>query len=321
MGWVTMYMRILHVVFFALLLVGCTRSSVTSHTALLPILAHSSQQNRPLPVFTRVRIDGRINVNLRTGYRKSYLVLRGAPDDLAAVTTRMEGGTLRIEVGKGYPHHGAVQADLYTQYLRSFEYHGIGLVTGTGLGAGLSEVVIDNEGRTSLQGRLHLNRLVVSGDGSIDVSGVNSQDLYLKINGKTNVKLAGMANVSSIEMGSHSSLSLYWVNSTVLRIRAHDKAAIQLAGIVDKLDVELWDCARFNGRYLRAVRAFVKTHGDSVAEMSAVLRQHTLASDNSDIRFYNIPQMKADFMAFNGAVLDMRNLAPPYIQEYNEYNK
>ncbi len=31
--------------------------------------------------------------------------------------------------------------------------------------------------------------------------------------------------------------------------------------------------------------------------------------------------MKADFMANNGAVLDMRDLGLPFTQEYNQYNK
>ena len=101
-------------------------------------------------------------------------------------------------------------------------------------------------------------------------------------------------------------LSLYWVKSRELTIRARGKSFIQLAGVVDKLDVELWGQAHFGGRYLRAMRSFVKTHNQSVAEISAVKRQHTLASDTSDIHFYNIPTMKADFMANNGAVLDMR---------------
>ena len=31
--------------------------------------------------------------------------------------------------------------------------------------------------------------------------------------------------------------------------------------------------------------------------------------------------MKADFMGADGAVLDLRDLASPFVQEYDEYNK
>ena len=104
-------------------------------------------------------------------------------------------------------------------------------------------------------------------------------------------------------------------------VRARDQSFIQLAGAVGKLDVELWGKACFRGRYLRADRAFVKTHDVSVAEISAVKRQHTLANDASDIHFYNVSTMKADFMGFDGAVLDMRDLGLPFTQEYTRYNK
>ena len=87
------------------------------------------------------------------------------------------------------------------------------------------------------------------------------------------------------------------------------------------MEVELWNHADFNGRYLRASRAFVKTHDNSVAKISAVRRQHTLASDASDIYFYNLPEMRTDFMAYDGAVLDMRDWNLLCEQEYTIYNK
>ena len=116
-------------------------------------------------------------------------------------------------------------------------------------------------------------------------------------------------------------LSMYWIKSKMLIVRGRGAAFIQLAGVADRLDVELWGKAQFHGRYLRANNAFVKTHNQSLAEIAAVNKQHTLASDNSDIHFFNIPSMKTDFMAFNGAVLDMRDWNMPLMQEYNQYNK
>ena len=102
---------------------------------------------------------------------------------------------------------------------------------------------------------------------------------------------------------------------------AKKAAKIQLAGIVNRLEVELWGAARFKGRYLRAQRSFVKTHDKSVAEISAVNHQSTLATDASDIYYYNIPDTRADFMAFNGSVLNMREWSLYELQEFTRYNK
>ena len=84
---------------------------------------------------------------------------------------------------------------------------------------------------------------------------------------------------------------------------------------MDRLDVELWNTAHFNGRYLRAEHSFVKTHDRSLAEISVIRNQHTLASGKSNIYFYELPLTRADFMAFDGSVLDLReweNYYTPY---------
>jgi len=182
-------------------------------------------------------------------------------------------------------------------------------------------LVIDNQGSTTLKGTLGVRKLQLSGAGAVEINGINSPALQVKLTGKSHVKLGGFANLSSLDLNNDSWVSMYWVKSKALTIRGHGRTFIQLAGIAEHLDVELWDNAHFNGRYLRAERSFVKTHGKSVAEIAAVKRQHTLATDTSDILFYNIPVMKADFMAYNGAVLDMRDLSQPFIQEYDQYNK
>ena len=94
-----------------------------------------------------------------------------------------------------------------------------------------------------------------------------------------------------------------------------------MAGIVGTLDMELQGSARFNGRYLRGTDVFAKTYDHSVADICVTKTQHTLASNSSNIYFHNLPKMKADFMAFDGAVLDMRDLSAPFLQEYTQYNK
>lgn len=302
------------------LVTGCPRPSDV-HTPPAPVARQSSQQSRDVPAFTRVYVKGLLNVNLHTGYQQPHVVLRGDPRDLAQVVTKVVNGELNVILGAGYPRFGGVQVDVDGRYLNSFEYHGAGLVTGTKLHTGLLDVLLDNKGKTTLQGQIGLRKLAVRGGGYTEISGVNSPYLLVAISEKSSVRLSGVVNLATLDMNKGGRLSLYWVKSRELTIRGRDKAFIQLAGVVDKLNVELWGEARFNGRYLRAERSFVKTYNKSVAEISAVRRQHTLASDTSDIHFYNIPVMKADFMSASGAVLDMRDLGLPFIQEYNQYNQ
>lgn len=316
-----MFMRLSIVLSMVVLLAGCPYLKET-HPSVQPVPVLKKEQRRlNVAAFNRVKVEGPLNVNLHTGYKHSEIILEGDPRDLLAVTTTVMNGLLDVSIRSGYPKFGRVLVNIKGRYLNAFTYHGSGIITGNQLHARLLDLSINNKGVTKLQGQLGLHKLTLGGEGYIEIKGIHSSALLLSVSGKPKIKLVGMANLEYLKLKDNAWLSLYWIKSNTLTIRGHGKTVIQLAGIAKRLDVELWGSAQFKGRYLRADRAFVKTHDKSVAEISAVKRQHTLASDKSDILFYNIPTMKTDFMAYDGAVLDMRDLRPPRIQEYDEYNK
>jgi hypothetical protein len=282
---------------------------------------HSIQQYRSVGAFTQVNAEGRINLNLHTGYKKQQVLLIGDPRDLAQVTTAVSGTTLYLQVGNGYPRYGEVTADVRGTFLNTLRYKGFGVVKGTRLHTRYLELYLANQGTTQLGGTIGLQKLVVVGTGLTQISGITSHDVQIRLKGNPNVQLTGFASLSRLNIDGGGLLSLYWIKSYNLTIRATKAAKIQLAGIVNRLDVELWDMARFKGRYLRAQRSFVKTHDKSVAEISSVNHQSSLAMDASDIYYYNIPTTRADFMADNGSVLNMREWSLFDTEEFNRYNK
>lgn len=314
-----MFTRLL--IILALVLPGCVKPPPPPPQSSLPIAPCSIIQTRSVMAFNHIVVGGRLDVTLHTGYSKPQVILHGDPRDLAQVATVVKNNTLLVSLNAGYPKFGAVLADIHGRYLNSFVYHGVGTIKGQRLHTGLLDVSITNIGRTTLAGAINLRRLEVNGSGYTEIVGIKSQNLQLSMSGKPHVKLVGLASLSSLNLIGDGSLGLYWVKSDLLTIRARGKTFIQLAGMANKLDLELWGTARFNGRYLRVKRLFAKTHDKSVAEITALERQHTLATDSSDIRFYEIPDMKADFMAYNGAVLDMRDWNTVFMEEYTRYNK
>ncbi|CEK12085.1 GIN domain-containing protein [Legionella hackeliae] len=307
--------------FFLLVFIILLGTSCSKHVTVIPPAAKKALQYRQLPAFNQVTIEGNVNVSLHTGYKHPQLILHGDPTDLLQVQTAVSGSSLSISVGKGYPRCGPITAEIRGRYLNAFTYHGAGTITGNNLHSRVLDLSIENPGRTTLGGSIFVRRLAISGGGYTQISGISSQNLQLSIEDKSRVHLSGTVNITRLNLDNDAWVAMYWIKSNALIIRAKGQSFMQLAGVVGKLDVELWDKAHFNGRYLRAGRAFVKTHDKSVADIAAVRRQHTLATDASDIYFYNIPSMKTDFMAFNGAVLDMRDWDLFDMQEYDRYNK
>ncbi len=233
--------------------------------------------------YDNIVICGNFNVNLFTGYKKSRIVVHGDRRDLQKLKTVVRGNTLFIiENSRTYPNYGYVVLDLYPRHLTSLNYKGTGAVIGNNLYSNYLNLSINNSGKTQLNGQMNVHQLTINGNGIF---------------------------------------SLYWIKSHNLIIREFGNATVLLAGIADQLDVELWQNSRFNGRYLRAKQVFVKTHDHAIAGVNAMSAQHTLASDASDIYFYNLPNTRADFMAYNGSVLDMRDWQLFNNQEYTQYNK
>jgi Putative auto-transporter adhesin, head GIN domain len=286
-----------------------------------PISLPSIKQVRPFTAFNQVDIQGPINVTLHTGYKKPQLLLSGDPRDLAQIHTVVSDYTLYLVVGRGFPKYGAIHADIQTQFLNRVSFKGEGQLNGAQLHTGVLDLFLANKGTTKLGGSIGLRRLDVIGNGFTEITGIASRNLQIHLKGNPKVRLVGVANITNLALDGTTWFSFYWLKSDTLIIRAKKASRIQLAGVVNRLDVELWGRSQFKGRYLRAQRSFVKTHDHAVAEISSVNHQSTLATDASDIYYYNIPSTRADFMAYDGSVLKMREWDPFDMQDFNRYNK
>ena len=278
-------------------------------------------QKEPITAFTRVHVHGNIDVNLYTGNAYPGVSLAGDKQDVAQIRMRVKHGILQISLAEDYPKHGRVHADIRTHYLTSFAYKGCGTIIGENIHTGYLDLLLANQGKTILQGSMTLHNLTVSGSGFTKITGIKGDHLQIKMIGKPHVQLNGIMDAESLNIQGGGWLSMYWIKTDTLNIRARNDAFIQIAGTVKVLDLELWDKARFNGHYLRGTRIFAKTHGESIADIAASKRQHTLATDNSNIYFHEIPDMKADFMGDNGSVLDLREWELPFMEEVSRYNR
>lgn len=308
---------LLFLIFF--LLTACTPYKAKITPAAPPAI--KIKQMRRVPTFNQVDVQGQINVNLHTGYQQPLVILNGDARDLAAVELRVINNTLHLVAAKGYPLHGPIHADIRGRYLNRLIAKDTPIITGTQLRTRLLDVYLINTGNVRLGGSIGLGMLDITGKGFTQINGLSSQNLKLHFQESPKVQLSGVANLTLLTMQGNSSLSLYWVKTDTLTVRAGHKASIQLAGAVNKLDVELWGNARFKGRYLRAQRSFVKTHDHAVAEISTAKHQSNFATGSSDIYYYNLPNTRAGFMAFDGSILDMREWNQFELKDFTRYNK
>jgi hypothetical protein len=270
--------------------------------------------------FNRIQIEGDINVELYTDNRTPRVILHGQSANQNNTNITTDNGLLLIRKIKSRHSSSPITVEIHTHYLNSLTYRGHGNIIGHQLQSKLMDLSIDNDGRTSLEGNMILRNVSIKGHGETIISGVHGHIMKLNMIGYPRIQLTGEMDINALDLTGHGWISIFWVQSKVLKIHAADHVSIQMAGRVELLDIELWDFAHFNGRYLRGNTVFAKTHGRSIADISVIRTQHTLASDSSNIYFYNIPVMKADFMAYNGSVLDMREWESPFLTSYSHLN-
>lgn len=316
-----MFKWYLSLLLIAFLSTGCVQHHQQKIAQPVVHTCIATSQYKQVSTFNRVDVQGPININLHTGYKRPQIILKGDEHDLAQIQIVVTQNTLYLRTKPGYRPFGIIHADIRSQSLNSLHYVGTGTITGNRLNSNSLDLILVNPTSTRLSGNIRLRKLNVKGSGVVQINGISSPYLSVDLKGNSRVQLTGTANVGRIKLDGNAWLNLYWIKSNNLTIRGKKGAKIQLAGAVNVLDLELWGTTHFKGRFLRAQRSFVKTHGHSVAEISAVKHQSSLATDASDILYYNLPQTRADFMAFNGAVLDMRDWNNPEIKDFTLYNK
>lgn len=272
--------------------------------------------------FSAVRVLGDMDVHLHTGYRHSSVQIKTSSEELKKIQTcTTPSGILTIKYTKGTHVFGKVSINVYTHYLNGFSYHGKGTIIGEHLSANLNRLVIENEGTTRLGGTLRLGFVEMRGEGFTEMRGVVGPHMHVKLAQKAKLKMTGTVGLRRLDMTDGTWFSLSWVQSPTMIVRLCGTAYAQLAGAVNKLDAEVRGLSQLNARFLQARRTYVKAFDNSLARIATTKYQHTLASDAADIRFYNLPLMKADFMAFDGAVLDMRAFNTAFVKQITPYNE
>lgn len=275
---------------------------------------HLIEKTRPVPAFTQVYIQGPFDVYLHTHKNTPpSLKLLGDYIDLEHVDSYVKRGVLYVSVGPKKGHIGKhhfraekVSLEMNVPHLHGFTYKGSGKIDAQNIRSTLLDIWIAGAKKSTWSGWMNLRRLTLIGDGPTTIKGIHSKSLHIKIVGSPDVELEGKANLKRLDIKGDGTFRFYWIKSKNLVIRARGAIRMMLSGTVDRLDGVFSDRVQFDGRYLRAKDAFIKTNDKAVADIAVVENQHALARDTSDIYFHNLPLFRMGFMARNGAILDMR---------------
>lgn len=260
--------------------------------------------------FTHIDVKGELILNIHMGARRPWFSMHGDSRDLRNVEWKLKTKTrtLRVRLDGRFPKHGPVTIDVGVQELNSILYHGNGNVTGRRLRSDGLDLDIDNAKNTTtlLDGRMNLRNVSLRGEGNYILNGGgNNLHLHLVIGEKARVTIKGTMSLKLLEMTGGSFLNLSRVQAKDLRVMMSNESGARLAGSAKWALIKADGNSRFDGQHLHITEAFVKTYDNAIAQIFVTSKQHTLASDQSNIYYYNNATYQTDFMAENGTVLNL----------------
>jgi hypothetical protein len=254
--------------------------------------------------FHNIMLSGNIStVNLHYTRGASYMIVHGHELDIEKNEFYVADDWLKANVGEGYPKFGNISLDIWVNDLLTLHVISPIIISGKYIHSSGLVIYTKSSPQINLSGKIALQHVRIGSKTNLEITGVNTKRLDLKMRDYSCAKLQGNIGICGLEIRGHSRLSMYWVNTYKLKFTLADYANVQLGGQVKILDLDMYNNAKFGGQYLRVHRLFLKTNDLSEAQISAVRSQFTYAIDNSKIDYFNEPLIKNDFMSLNGETL------------------
>ncbi|MEE9451751.1 MAG: DUF2807 domain-containing protein [Gammaproteobacteria bacterium] len=285
-------------------------SSLTLGSILFVAPQAFANEIQAVEPFNVVRASGDVNIHIISDPGNYAVRLIGGEKESAEVEVRVLDNVLYVHRDPSKSDQEPL-AEIYVDSLYQLDYTGDANVFAGNLDSALLDVTVDTQGTVSLAGKIGLRELSVQGSGKVDIDGIVSRELAVTLEGSAKVVLHGHADLETLDYTGSGEIIFPTVNSTELDINGSGSAYVELGGKVNKLNVKLNDSALFNGKSLVAQQANIKTYQQSLAEIHVVGAQEALASDESNIYYYQEPKFKANYMAEDGSVLYMGVLSTP----------
>ena len=148
-----------------------------------------SEEVRQVEAFHSVRLKTSANVKVRVGEAPT-LVLSGDDNVVPEVRTRVEGGTLVIDLPGSWRMRRDLEVSLTTPTLEGFRIEGSGEVTIDGVTAEHLELAIEGSGELVARGSARDLRGTIEGSGSLDLAGLTAERAELEIDGSGAIEAA-----------------------------------------------------------------------------------------------------------------------------------
>lgn len=135
-----------------------------------------------------------------------------------------------------------------------------------------------------------LKSITVTGNAMVKAEDFKTVGLTITAKDNGTINLEGQYVVDKIIQRGNGRIDISWINSDNLVVDSRSSGPIYLAGAVNSMVVKLMRNAQFNARYLRVQKASVFTTDKARADILVLGTLGAFAIDNSNIFYHKRPQ-------------------------------
>ena len=173
----------------------------TNHMPIVEGSGHVIQQGRAVGNFNAVETRGSEDVEVRFGPKASVVI---AADDniLPLLTTRVSGGTLKIESRGSFRMRGPIRVWITVPNLDSFTTSGSGDVVLHDVNNGRLTLTMNGSGNMTANGRTGGLDLALNGSGRAQLANLSATDVTARISGSGSARVNARRQLDAQVFGS-----------------------------------------------------------------------------------------------------------------------
>lgn len=177
-------------------------------------------------------------------------------------------------------------------------------------------------GSVNLAGNINVFFISHEGLSEVNLIGVQQKPFRLLAKGRGKLGLMGNAiQLSAMQVNNYAQVYIEGIHTPRLKIRAYQSADIGISGVVGELQLETFGYATFQGHYLCVHKAYVRTFGDSHANLTSSGQVFVTAKGTSQVYFFGPAYLMTPFVSEGANIIpfDERN-GCNYFSEYRPYS-
>jgi len=162
---------------------------------------------RDVASFTKLQLDGAIDVTVRAGEPQSVVIVTEA-DQQPEVSTEVRGDTLVIKLVDRRVFRAPVRARISVPALEGIRINGSSDTVATGIDSDSFAVEINGSGDVELAGRCGRASVGINGSGNIDARALRCRDAAVGINGSGDARLYASGSID-VELSGSGDIDLW----------------------------------------------------------------------------------------------------------------